>query len=153
MLGVGSALRERFLPLYPCGLCITETIQPTPNLPWSIPNFGAQKVFSSGMVTRPPSLKAVKTRSASDSDDSFRLGHNEPRYRDNRAKHGMTTVSTTSSPPNADIRDSSISRTRAVSAPDVRAVFTQAARPERTIASRLADNAAPPPTLLYVNHV
>jgi hypothetical protein len=45
--------------------CLTETIQPTPKRSWSIPYFGAQNVFSSGIVINPPSPKAAKTRSAS----------------------------------------------------------------------------------------
>lgn len=43
----------------------TETIQPTPKRSISIPNFGDQNVFASGIVTCPPSHSALNRQSAS----------------------------------------------------------------------------------------
>src|SRR4051812_8732703 len=43
----------------------TITIQPTPNLSASMPNFGKKNVFIIGWRTWPPSLSAANSRSAS----------------------------------------------------------------------------------------
>src|SRR5260221_4597947 len=45
--------------------CATRTIQPTPNLSATMPNFGEKKVLVSGIWTWPPSDSAAKVLSAS----------------------------------------------------------------------------------------
>lgn len=62
------------------GLCMTETIHPTPKRSVSMPNLGAQKVFSRGMVTSPPSPRAAKTRSASASSGTVIESENPSKF-------------------------------------------------------------------------
>src|SRR6185503_250490 len=48
----------------------TMIIQPMPNLSVNMPNLGEKKVFISGILTWPPSDKALHARSASASEET-----------------------------------------------------------------------------------
>src|SRR5262245_14303258 len=60
--------------------CGTTTIHETPKRSWSMPKLGEKKVLVSGIVTLPPSLSPLNSRSASAALAAFRASEKPSKF-------------------------------------------------------------------------